>query len=367
MSTLARIEEGDLTVLETRSRELSREQVDLIKQTICKGASDTELALFVAQCNRTGLDPFSRQIHAVKRWDAREKREVMSIQVGVDGFRLIADRTGRYIPGREPELRYDAQGGLVSATAYIKKLVAGEWHEIAASAHYEEYVQTNRDGDPNAMWKRMPRTMLAKCAECLALRKAFPAEMSGLYSPEEMGEPAVVQTPAGPVSRATGEILPPERPALPAAAVPRCDECPREITAAQATLSQKNHGRPLCPEHNRAANVGQREQALPPPAAESEDGRRGRCEAKMLQCLEILDREDYTLSEMALDTESAFGAWMLGIMDGGERWVDVRMDEMTTDEIVARGRDLWGAIQAAKAARAAKAEQPGFEDVFADQ
>ena len=170
------------------SSRFNSELIDLIKRTICAGSSNDELSLFLIQCQRTGLDPFARQIHAVKRWDNKENRQVMSIQIGIDGFRLIAERTDKYAPSREPSYTHDANGNLISATAYVKKFAGGTWHEVAASAFYEEYVQTNANKQPLVMWAKMPRLMLAKCAEALALRRAFPAELSGLYTPDEMAQ-----------------------------------------------------------------------------------------------------------------------------------------------------------------------------------
>ncbi len=155
----------------------NEQQIDLIKNSICKGATNEELQFFIYACQRTGLDPFARQIYSVPRGGQR------TIQTSVDGFRLIADRSGRYAPGREPTFAYDKNGNLESATSYVMKQTKdGTWHEVSANAHYSEY----NAGSP--LWKKMPRAMLSKCAECLALRKAFPAEMSGLYGQEEMDQ-----------------------------------------------------------------------------------------------------------------------------------------------------------------------------------
>lgn len=165
---------------------MTADQVDLLKRTIAKGATDDELQLFLHIANRTGLDPFARQLHAVKRYDRTLNREVMSVQTGIDGYRLIAERTGRYAPGDEPTFVED-KGTLVKATAYVKKLTAdGTWHVVAASAYYAEYAQTTRDGKPTRFWSQMPHVMLAKVAEALALRRAFPMELAGIYTTDEM-------------------------------------------------------------------------------------------------------------------------------------------------------------------------------------
>lgn len=160
---------------QTQSHHFDEKQIELIKNSICKGASNEELQFFIYACQRTGLDPFAKQIYSVPRGGQR------TIQTSVDGFRLIADRSGRYAPGKEPTFTYDKNGNLESATAYVMKQTKdGTWHQVSANASFNEY----NAGTP--LWKKMPKAMLSKCAECLALRKSFPAEMSGLYGEEEM-------------------------------------------------------------------------------------------------------------------------------------------------------------------------------------
>jgi phage recombination protein Bet len=174
----------------------SPDQVELIKRQIAKDCTNDELKLFLYQCARTGLDPFSKQIYALKRKEKDGERwiEKLSIQTGIDGFRLIADRTQRYAPGPDNEYVYDDEKRLVKATAHVMKFAGGQWHKVSASAHFLEYAQTKAGGGFTKMWAEKPHIMLGKCAEALALRKAFPAELSGLYTQDEMPE-----TPPAPV------------------------------------------------------------------------------------------------------------------------------------------------------------------------
>jgi phage recombination protein Bet len=154
--------------------------------------SDADLQVFFHQCQRTGLDPFARQIYMIMRREFGRPKP--TIQTGIDGFRKIgrdaARRQGIKVSKQAP-VWLDEDGNEhkvwnrreAPAAALVNIVVDGE--DNIAVCNYDEYVQTKRDGNPNSMWQKMPANMLAKCAEAAAWRMAFPSDFSGILGTDE--------------------------------------------------------------------------------------------------------------------------------------------------------------------------------------
>lgn len=159
---------------------ITLEKLRAMREVIAPGLNDGELAFFAEVCNALGLSPLLRQIHATKRQDKPV------FQTGIDGYRLLASRTHQLVGIDDPV--YDMEGAdhPTWARTTVYRWQQNQRIPYTATARWPEYVQRTRDGRVTQMWAKMPYLMLGKCSEALALRRAFPAELSGIYTDEEM-------------------------------------------------------------------------------------------------------------------------------------------------------------------------------------
>jgi len=174
--------------------DFTADQIALIKNTIAKGTTDDELKYFLHVCRVTGLDPLAKQIHCVKRRDSKTGKDIASFQTSIDGFRLIAERSKKYAGQVGPQ--WCGDDGLWKDVWLDKKppraarvgVIRSDFDQtLYAIANWDSYVQSY-NGKPGHMWAKMPELMLGKCAEALALRKAFPQDLSGLYTDDEIND-----------------------------------------------------------------------------------------------------------------------------------------------------------------------------------
>ena len=212
---------GSALALPAEQDRVTPQQLAGLKQLGIEDAPEGDLAVFFHVAQRTGLDPFARQIHMIgrksKTWDPATRQErwetKYTIQTGIDGYRVTASRAARRDGDQlgYEDTQWCGPDGLwvdawtnphVPPTAARVVLVKND-RRYPGVALYAEYVQTYKDKQgnlaPNSMWAKMPAGQLAKCAEALAIRRAYPLDFAGLYADEEMGQadnPAPARQPS---------------------------------------------------------------------------------------------------------------------------------------------------------------------------
>ena len=168
--------------------EFTADQKKMIRDSLLSGASESEAAMLMELARLRRLNPITRQVHFVKRWDTDKNCYVWAAQVAIDGFRAIAERTGLYAGQDEAEFEYEADGKTIKLCRV--RVYRSDWDRPAVGvAHFTEYAQYKKGNvELTHMWKTKPHVMIAKCAEAQAHRKAFSEDTSGLYTEEELPE-----------------------------------------------------------------------------------------------------------------------------------------------------------------------------------
>jgi phage recombination protein Bet len=166
---------------------------DFLKSIFAKGATDQELKLFGEICKQRNLNPIFRQIYFMKIYDSMQNKEVMSPVVSIEGFRCIAERSGKYAGQTIP--LFCGKNGVWSEIwtenepPFACKIGVhrdGFREPIYNVAQWKSFAKYKKNGELTTFWQKFPTLMLAKCAESGALRKAFPEDLSGLYAQEEL-------------------------------------------------------------------------------------------------------------------------------------------------------------------------------------
>lgn len=206
-------------------RQFTDKEIDTIKATIAQGCTDEEVSLFIAAASTMDLNPFAREIYAIRRrskqrvpgtnnWDWVEK---MVITIGVDGYRKVAASGGLYAGQEGPFFSDDGEHWTEvwmkpKPPALCKVIVHGHGFKtpVTAIGRWDRYAPEPLQGQ----WKDAGPEMLAKCTEVLALRRAFPAQMQGLEN---------VARDAGVVLGDPSETSQEPRTAPPAASEPQPD------------------------------------------------------------------------------------------------------------------------------------------------
>jgi phage recombination protein Bet len=176
-----------MTDVAVASPRITPDELALVKNTVAQGATDAELKLFLFDCARQSVHPLDRLLHFTKR------NGKYTPITSIDFMRIRAAESGEMAGSDDPMFRDSGKGYPAAATVTVHRLTQGQRFGYEATARWSEYYPG--DGPPGFMWRKMPHTMLGKCAEALALRKGFPRQLAGLYAKEEMDQADALTSP----------------------------------------------------------------------------------------------------------------------------------------------------------------------------
>ena len=204
----------------------NEDQIKLVIQTVAKGATFPELQMFLYIAKKTGLDPLAKQIHFTKFKNKTGGADI-TIITGIDGYRSIASKTGKHAGTDDAMFDSEDNAKPKKATVIVYRLVGGKKEPFTATARWDEYFPAVEK--KQFMWKKMPYTMLGKCAEALALRKAFPNDLSDVFVEEEMDQAHVAPKPVENIAKTF-----------------ICSNCQADVSGAVANYSREMSGVILC-------------------------------------------------------------------------------------------------------------------------
>ncbi len=167
-----------------------------LQNSVFPGAKEESILLAIDYCKARKLDILKKPCHIVPmsvtdaKTGSKQWRDV--IMPGIYEQRITAFRTGQMAGQDEPEFGEDITYKNVTAPKWCKvtvyRFVNGQRCAFSHTEYFSEACATTKDGSINSMWTKRPRGQLAKCAEAGALRKAFPDELGGVMTAEEMAE-----------------------------------------------------------------------------------------------------------------------------------------------------------------------------------
>jgi phage recombination protein Bet len=173
----------------------SDKQLSLIRNTVAKDTSPAEFDLFVHTCRAVRLDPLRKQVYAFVFGKKDPEKRQLTIVTSIGGYRSIAERTGAYRPDdKAPRFDMGEKNpdtnplGIQRCEVTVYKHSHGEWWPVVGEAWWDEYVPLYKGkiDETKRGWIKMPRIMIAKCAEAAALRKAWPDDFANLYEESEI-------------------------------------------------------------------------------------------------------------------------------------------------------------------------------------